>query len=129
MLLIFITAIATTSSLPVHVVTASETQVNIQNVDQILPEGVWSGRFLERDWTFEFNKADGNWSGKYRRSDGTKWLPLNDLVVSGRSVVFSIESKPKVSFSLEVDTEKSNMAGTVNVDGVATVPFSAARVP
>jgi hypothetical protein len=58
---------------------------------------------------------------------GVKWHPLSGLVVSGRSVNFSMESKPKLSFALEVDAIKPTMSGTVTIEGVATVPFSATR--
>lgn len=108
---------------------AAPTPTAAQNMEQILAEGPWTGKFLQRDWTFEFKNEGGGWSGKYMRSDGKSWLPLNDLVVSERSVSFSIESTPKVSFSLSIDAENQNMAGTATIDGVATVPFSAARKP
>ncbi|MCM3681758.1 hypothetical protein [Sphingomonas paucimobilis] len=52
---------------------------------------------------------------------------MSGLVVSGRSVNFSMESKPKLSFALEVDAIKPTMSGTVTIEGVATVPFSATR--
>ena len=42
-------------------------------------------------------------------------------------VNFSMESKPKLSFALEVDAIKPTMSGTVTIEGVATVPFSATR--
>lgn len=106
-------------------VSASPTSAPVPSVVQ----GAWTGKFLQRDWTFEFKNEGGGWSGKYMRSDGKSWLPLNDLVVSGRSVSFSIEATPKVSFALSIDAENQNMAGTTTIDGVATVPFSAARKP
>jgi len=116
--------ISSPSAIPaVHTPTVAE------NMERSVVEGAWTGKFLQRDWTFEFKNEGGGWSGKYMRSDGKSWLPLNDLVVSGGSVSFSIESTPKVSFSLSIDAENQTMAGTTTIDGVATVPFSAARKP
>lgn len=108
---------------------AVHTPTAAQNMERSVVEGAWTGKFLQRDWTFEFRNEGGAWSGKYMRSDGKSWLPVNELVVSGRSVSFSIESTPKVSFSLSIGAENQNMAGTTTIDGVATVPFSAARKP
>jgi hypothetical protein len=100
-----------------------------QNIEGRATEGVWTGKFLQRDWTFDFRNENGAWSGKYMRSDGKSWLPLNELSISERSVSFSIESNPKVSFSLSIDAESRNLAGVATIDGIAAVPFSAARQP
>lgn len=100
---------------------------NTQSDERSIAAGAWTGKFLQRDWTFELKQENGEWSGQYMRSDTGNWHPLNDLVISGLSVSFSIESKPQVSFALEVDKKKANMSGAVTIDGVATIPFSAAR--
>ena len=103
--------------------------VEAQGVEKSIIGGTWTGSFLQKDWTFEFRNEDGRLQGRYMRSGGRNWQPLNEIRVSGRSVSFSIESKPKVSFALEVDAADRNMSGTVTIDGMATVPFSAARIP
>lgn len=92
-------------------------------------EGTWKGNFLQREWTFRLRHENGAWSGNYTRSDGRNWYPLTELVVSGTSIGFSIESTPKVSFSLQADAASQAMSGTVTIEGVATVPFSATRQP
>ena len=89
--------------------------------------GLWIGSLLQKEWTFEFTTEGGNWSGRYMPPGGVKWHPLSAPVISGRSVSFSMESKPKLSFALELDTVKPTMSGTVTIEGVATVPFSATR--
>jgi hypothetical protein len=106
---------------------SSAAVVDTHGAERSVVEGAWMGKFLQRDWTFELKKEDNGWSGRYMRSDTSSWHPLSELVISGRSVSFSIESKPKVSFSLEVDTKKPDMSGAVTIDGVAIVPFSAIR--
>ncbi|HZG08000.1 MAG TPA: hypothetical protein VEZ70_03365 [Allosphingosinicella sp.] len=103
--------------------------ISAGSVEQKIIGGAWTGKFLQRDWTFEFRNEDGKLQGRYIRSDGRTWLPLNDILLSERSVAFSIESKPKVSFALEIARGDQDLAGTATVDGVATVPFSATRVP
>lgn len=106
---------------------SSATWTEIQNVAPSSASGVWTGSLLQKEWTFEFTAEGGNWSGRYMSPNGVKWHPLSGVVVSGRSVSFSMESKPKLSFALEVDAIKPTMSGTVTIEGVATVPFSATR--
>ena len=96
------------------------------NLEQRLAQGSWTGNFLQRDWTFTFDNESDKLSGRYIRSDGKNWYPLNDLSVSGCTISFSIESKPNVSFLLDFDAS-DQMSGTVNIDGLATVPFLATR--
>lgn len=103
--------------------------VDVSSVDKSLLGGTWTGKFLQRDWNFSFSDADGKLQGKYIRSDGRDWHPLNEIAASKRSISFTIESKPKVSFSLEVAPSKQNLTGTVTIDGVATIPFTATRAP
>lgn len=105
----------------------SPTASEAKHVEQVIAGGPWKGSFLQRDWTFEFAKQDGQWSGRYMRSDGRSWQSLQQLTISGRSVSFGIESKPKVSFALEVGSTNREMSGTVTIEGFATVPFSASR--
>jgi len=91
--------------------------------------GAWTGKFLQKDWTFRFSDEDGQLRGTFVTAGRTNWQPLEAIVVSGRSVSFAIESKPKVSFALELDPAVGSMSGTVTLDGLATVPFSATRNP
>ena len=106
---------------------SSSMLAEVQNVEPSRLSGVWTGSLLQKEWTFEFTAERGNWSGRYMPPGGVKWHPLSGLVVSGRSVNFSMESKPKLSFALEVDAIKPTMSGTVTIEGVETVPFSATR--
>ena len=101
--------------------------VESQNVQSSTLAGVWIGNLLQKDWAFEFTVEGGNWSGRYMTPGGVKWHPLSGLVVSGRSVSFSMDSKPKLNFALEIDAAKPILAGTVTIEGVAMVPFSATR--
>lgn len=108
---------------------SSATSVEIQGAQSAGPAGVWTGSLLQKEWTFEF-KADGaGWSGRYMPPGGVKWHPLTAVRVSGRSLGFNMDSKPKLDFALEVDAAKPVMSGTVVIEGVATVPFSATRKP
>lgn len=96
---------------------------------QIIGTGAWRGSFLQRDWTFEFSHQDGRWSGRYIRSDAREWHALTQVTVSGRSVSFNFNSEPGISFALELDAEGRTLSGTATIDGLGTVPFSAARAP
>ncbi len=99
------------------------------SVEQGIAGRAWTGTFLQRDWTFEFAHEGGRLQGRYMRSDGGKWLPLNDLLLSGRSLSFGIESKPKISFALQLGASDQDLSGTVTLEGVAVVPFSATQKP
>jgi hypothetical protein len=88
--------------------------------------GTWAGSFVQTDWTFEFKREGTAWSGRYMSARTKKWLPMQSLAVSGRTVRFSMDSKPPVTFSLEVDPTNKILAGDVNVFG-RKLPFSAAR--
>lgn len=103
--------------------------VGNQSVQSNKLGGVWTGSFLQKEWTFEFTAEGSDWSGRYMPPGGVKWHPLSGLVVSGRSVSFSMDTKPKLSFALEIDAVKPTLSGPVTIDGVATVLFSATRKP
>lgn len=107
----------------------SGASASLQSVGQSVVGGAWTGKFLQTDWTFEFRNEDGVLRGRYLTSSGANWQSLHEIVVSDRSVSFNIKSKPKVSFSLELDAPARTMSGTVTIDGMATVPFSATRKP
>jgi hypothetical protein len=100
-----------------------------QSVEQSIAGRAWTGKFLQRDWTFEFTRGEGRLQGRYMRSDGGKWLPLNDILLSGRSISFGIESKPKISFALKLGASERDLSGTVTLEGLATIPFSATPKP
>ncbi|HEX8579394.1 MAG TPA: hypothetical protein VF655_07340, partial [Allosphingosinicella sp.] len=98
-------------------------------VERSIASRAWAGKFLQRDWTFEFAWKEGKLQGRYMRSDGGKWLPLNDLLLAGRSISFAIESKPKISFALKLGASDQDLSGTVTLEGVAMIPFSATPKP
>lgn len=110
-------------------ITETTASVAADTPEQIIGTGAWRGNFLQRDWTFEFSRQDGRWSGRYMRSDGRDWHALTELMVSGRAVSFSFASSPRISFALELDADGRSLSGTATIDGVGTVPFSAARAP
>lgn len=89
-------------------------------------EGSWTGPFAQADWTFEFTRRDGGWSGRYMSSKNNKWDDLHLLTVSGNSVTFEIRSEPVLRFKLETDTAGQGLSGTLNIFG-RTLPFSAIR--
>lgn len=112
----------------------SSTSVAADTPEQIIGSGAWRGSFGQREWTFEFFHQNGGWSGRggvgaegERRA--VEDLRIADLTVSGRSVSFSLASRPRVSFALELDASGRNLAGTATVADLATMPFSATRVP
>jgi hypothetical protein len=88
--------------------------------------GTWAGSFAQTEWTFEFKREGSGWSGRYMSARNNKWLPMQSLVVSARTVRFSMDSKPVVSFSLKVDPTNKVLAGDINVFG-RNLPFSAVR--
>lgn len=88
--------------------------------------GTWAGSFAQTEWTFEFKREAGAWSGRYMSARTKKWHPMQSLAVSARTVRFSMDSKPLVTFSLEVDPTNKILAGDVNVFG-RNLPFSATR--
>lgn len=88
--------------------------------------GTWAGTFAQTEWTFEFKREGGAWSGRYMSAREKKWQPMQSLAVSERTVRFGIESKPPVTFNLKVDPANKMLAGDVNVFG-RKLPFSAAR--
>lgn len=89
-------------------------------------EGSWTGPFAQADWTFEFKQQGGVWSGRYMSSKGNEWHPMQSLVASARTIRFSMDSKPLVTFSLEVGPTNETLTGDVNVFG-RNLPFSATR--
>jgi hypothetical protein len=112
----------------------SSTSVAADTPEQVIGSGAWRGSFGQREWTFEFLHQNGGWSGRgglseERERKAITDLKISDLRVSGRSVSFSLASRPKVSFALELDASGRNLAGTATVADLATVPFSATRVP
>lgn len=88
--------------------------------------GTWAGSFAQTEWTLEFKREGGAWSGRYMSARAKKWLPMRSLAVSGRTVRFSMDAKPPVAFSLEVDKTNKMLAGDVAVFG-QKLPFSATR--
>lgn len=96
-------------------------------VEQGLAGGTWTGKFLQKDWMFEFRNEDGSLKGKYMTAGGREWQPLNEIVVSKRRVTFNLGSKPNASFDLEIGAADRNLSGTVTLEGFGTIPFVAAR--
>ncbi|UUL83173.1 hypothetical protein [Sphingomonas qomolangmaensis] len=88
--------------------------------------GTWAGSFAQTEWIFEFKREGDVWSGRYMSAKSNKWLPMQSLTVSSRTVRFTLDSRPPVTFSLEVDPTNQTLAGDVNVFG-KDLPFSAAR--
>ena len=88
--------------------------------------GTWAGSFAQTEWTLEFRREGGAWAGRYMSAKSKKWLPMRSLAVSGRAVRFSMDAKPPVSFSLEVDKTNKVLAGDIAVFG-RKLPFSATR--
>jgi hypothetical protein len=88
--------------------------------------GTWAGSFAQTEWTFEFKREGNSWSGRYMSARAKRWEPMQSLAVSGRTVRFSIDAKPPVSFNLTVDPTNKNLAGHVNFFS-RNIPFSAAR--
>lgn len=88
--------------------------------------GTWAGSFAQTEWTFEFKREGGAWSGRYMSARTKKWQAMQSLVVSARTIRFSMDSKPLVTFNLKVDPTNEALAGDVNVFG-RNLPFSAAR--
>lgn len=104
-------------------------QVEAGTVQATSLAGVWTGSLLQKEWTFEFKMEGTDWSGRYMPPGGVKWHPLTAVRVSSRSVTFSMDSKPKLGFELQIDAPRPTMSGTVIIEGVATVPFLATRKP
>lgn len=90
-------------------------------------EGSWTGPFAQADWTFEFTRQDGGWSGRYMSSKYNKWHDLHSVTVSGNSVTFEIKSEPVLRFDLEIDSSGQGISGTMSVGSGLTRPFSAVR--
>lgn len=88
--------------------------------------GTWAGSFVQTEWTFEFKRAGNAWSGRYMSAREKKWQPMQALAVSGRTVRFSIDAQPPVTFNLTVGPNNKTLAGQVNVFN-RNLPFSAAR--
>lgn len=105
---------------------APATSVAAQNRAASDVAGTWAGTFVQTEWTFEFTREGNTWSGRYMSARTRKWLPMQALAVSGRTVRFSMDAKPPVTFSLKVDSTNKILAGDVNVFG-RNLPFSAAR--
>jgi hypothetical protein len=130
MYIIYATAAAAVVSAPIHAVaTEPGTSISAQSIEQRIVGGAWTGKLLQKDWIFEFRNEDGMLQGRLMASGGRNWQPLHEVIISGGSVSFGLESKPKMSFSLEVGTTNRNMSGTVTLDGLGTLPFSATRTP
>ncbi|MFL6844378.1 MAG: hypothetical protein ACJ8ER_05810 [Allosphingosinicella sp.] len=111
------------------VAAASNSPISARSVEKTIVGGAWTGKLLQKEWIFEFRNEDGRMQGRLMASGGRNWQPLHGLAVSGRSVSFGLESKPKMSFSLEVGDTNHEMAGTVTLDGLGKLPFSATRTP
>lgn len=114
-------------ALPLFALPSYAAPVEVQAVPSDGPGGIWRGNLLQKDWTFEFTARDGAWSGRYRTPGGVNWYPLSDVVVRGRAISFTMDTKPKLRFALDIDAAKPAMTGTVAIEGIATVPFTATR--
>lgn len=88
--------------------------------------GTWAGTFAQTEWTFEFKREGGAWSGRYMSAKDKKWQPMQSLAVSARTVRFAIDSKPPVTFNLTVNPNNRILAGNVSIFS-RNLPFSAAR--
>lgn len=112
---------------PANAPASPSAPVDARGVEQGIVGGTWTGKFLQKDWLFEFRNENGRLQGRYMTSGGRDWQPLNQIVVSKRSLTFNLGSKPNVSFALEVGSADRNLSGTVTLDGFGTVPFVATR--
>lgn len=123
-------AVAAVFSAPVLASASSpQTPLTTEGAQQKIVTGAWTGKLLQKDWTIEFRNEDGNLRGRMMVSGGGNWQPLHELTISGRSVSFALQSKPKMSFALDVGPTYQDMSGSVTLDGLATIPFSATRTP
>jgi opacity protein-like surface antigen len=128
-MLVMLMAAALAAAASAAATSESSTSAAADTPEQIIGSGAWKGSFGRREWKFEFLHQNSGWSGRYGLSDGRGWKAMTDLRVSGRSVSFGFVSRPKVRFALELDASGRNLAGTATVADLATLPFSAARVP
>jgi hypothetical protein len=111
-------AVCSTLAAPASVAAQAKVEGNVA--------GTWAGSFVQTEWTFEFKREGNGWSGRYMSARDKKWQPMQSLAVAGRTVRFSIDSKPPVTFDLKVDPTNKILAGDVNVFS-RKLPFSAAR--
>lgn len=88
--------------------------------------GTWAGTFAQTEWTFEFRREGGAWSGRYMSARDKTWQPMQSLAASARTVRFAIDAKPPVTFNLTVDRTNKILSGNVNFFN-RNLPFSAAR--
>jgi len=89
--------------------------------------GTWTGQFASTDWTFELRSENGVWTGRYMTAKTNNWHDLRAVTVTGRSVSFSIESNPSLSFSLTADEQGRRLAGSAMIANGMSRPFSADR--
>lgn len=101
--------------------------LSAQAVDQNVVAGAWIGRFGSSDWTFEFKKEAGNWSGRYMSAKDGKWHALQNVRVSDRTISFNVVSRPQLAFALSVDASDQAMSGSVTIPSGMGMPFSAVR--
>lgn len=98
-----------------------------QQAETRLLAGAWTGQFARTDWTFEFRNENGVWSGRYMTAAAGNWHDLQSVRVDGRTVSFSIESNPTLSFSLTADEQGRRLAGVAKIPNGMSVPFTADR--
>lgn len=89
--------------------------------------GTWIGQFASTDWTFELRNENGVWAGRYMTAKTNNWHDLRSVTVNGRTVSFSIESNPTLSFSLTADAPGRRLSGSARIPNGMSIPFSADR--
>jgi hypothetical protein len=90
-------------------------------------EGRWTTKHPLRDWTLEFTRTPEGWTGRYMTARAINWHDLQALVVTDRSVTFSIDTQPQLDFQLEVDPAGQSLSGTTKIANGRTVNFLAER--
>lgn len=112
---------------PYAATASSASAVTAQQSESRVLAGSWTGQFARTDWTFEFKNENGVWSGRYMTAAANNWHDLQSVRVDGRSVSFSIESNPTLSFSLTADEQGRRLAGVAKIPNGMSVPFTADR--
>lgn len=98
-----------------------------QQAETSVLAGTWVGQFARTDWTFELRRENGAWAGRYMTARTNNWHDLREVTVNGRSVSFSIESNPTLSFALTADEQGRRLAGSAKIPNGMSIPFSADR--
>lgn len=120
-----ITTIILALARPVAAPVPATASLSVQASDRIV--GRWVGEFAGADWTFELTRTDAGWSGRYQSSRAQTWRALEEVSVTGDTARFSLKSQPRLTFILTPDAAGATLAGNVEIDGVATLPFTAKR--